>query len=228
MEAIFEIRFVPRQPWENLPGLLHAQIKGHYPEQATLPLYQIPEEFRRQQADLKYQPLIRFFGNDFSIHLGPCMVALITKSHGYPGWNRIHEELRWLMDRLMAGDFIEETERLGVRYVDFIEGNVFDKLKLALQLAGEPVTDAHTEVTTILKDGPLTIRLAASNGAIVGVGESAKSGSVLDLDAWYGALGVELFDNGLNRFSEAHQAIKSLFFGLLKDDFLNSLNPLYE
>jgi hypothetical protein len=111
--------------------------------------------------------------------------------------------------------------------VDFIEGNLVNKIDLSLQVAGQAVKDAHTDVTTILRQGPLTIRLAASNGAIVGTGDSAKPGSVLDVDAWFGALDVDLFENGLTRFGEAHGAIKSLFFGLMKKDFLNSLNPQY-
>lgn len=227
VEAIFETRFVSRQPWENLPGLLYAQIKGRYSEQKNLPLLQMPEDIRRQQPELKHQPLIQFFGKDFLIQIGPRMVGLVTKPHAYPGWKSIHEELAWLLERLNAAEIIEEAERLSVRYVDFIEGNIFHKMNLNLQVAGQAVKDAHTDVTTIMRQGPLTIRLAASNGAIVGTGDSAKSGSVLDVDAWFGALDVELFENGLKRFGEAHGAIKSLFFGLMKEEFLNSLNPQY-
>lgn len=227
VEAIFEVRFVPRQPWENLPGLLYAQIRDRYPEQKNLPLLQMPEELRRQQPGLRHQPLIQFFGKEFLIQIGPRMAGLVTKPHSYPGWDRIREELEWLLERLKAAEIIQETERLSARYVDFIEGNLFRKMNLNLQVAGQPVMDAHTDVTTILRQGPLSIRLAASNGAIVGAGDSAKSGSVLDVDAWFGALDVDLFENGLTRFADAHRAIKSLFFGLMKEDFLNSLNPKY-
>jgi hypothetical protein len=39
---------------------------------------------------------------------------------------------------------------------------------------------------------------------------------------------VDLFENGLARFGEAHEAIKGLYFGLLKPEMLARLNPVYE
>ena len=39
---------------------------------------------------------------------------------------------------------------------------------------------------------------------------------------------MDLFGNGLARFDEAHQAIKGLFFGLIKPELLTKLNPTYE
>jgi len=39
---------------------------------------------------------------------------------------------------------------------------------------------------------------------------------------------VDLFRNGLTRFAEAHQAIKGMFFGLIKPEMLTKFNPTYE
>lgn len=225
IEAIFEVRFVPSQPWENIAGLLYARIREKYPEQKKLSLMEVPAELLRQQPAWLHQPLIQFFGTDFMVQIGHQMVGLAIKPHHYPGWERIREELIWLIDRLKEADFMQETERIGVRYIDFIEGNLFSKLNLNLQVGSQAVITEHTDIATIMKKEKLTIRLAASNAAIIGTGDSTKTGSVLDIDGWYGALDADLFENGIELFTSAHHIIKRLFFELMKPDYLRSLNP---
>jgi len=226
--AAFETRCVSPQPWAAMPGLLFAHIRQKYPEQKNLPLAQVPEEFRRQDPALLALPHIQFFSEDFIINLGPRVVSLGTKTNAYPGWSAIEKELAWLVEQLHAAGFIGETERLGARYIDFFAGDVFGELRLGLQIYEQPLRDTQTDITTFLKRGPLSIRLQATNGAIVAAKNGPEAGSVLDVDGWFGPLDVDLFGNGLTRFAEAHQTIKGLFFGLLKQELLTKLHPEYE
>ena len=228
VEAIFEARFVSPQPWATMPGLLFAQIREKYPEQKTLPIAQLPEELRRQDPALLRLPLLQFLSKTFLIQLGPRVISLVTKPNAYPGWSAIEPELKWLLERVKAAGFVGETERLSARYIDFFGGDVFPGLRFGLQINDKPLLGGQTAVTTILRRGPLAIRLQATNGAIVATKEGPKPGSVLDIDAWFGPLDVDLFGNGLARFGETHDAIKGLFFGLIKDELLAKLNPTYE
>ena len=228
VEAIFEARFVSPQPWDTMPGLLYAHIRDKYPEQKTLPVAQVPPELRRQNPALIHLPLIQFLSEHFLIQLGPRVVSLATKPNAYPGWTAIEQELGWLLERLKAAGFIGETERLSTRYIDFFGGDVFTELRLGLQINDQPLHGTQTDVTTVLRRGALTIRLNVTNGAIVGTQDGPKPGSVLDVDAWFGPMEVDLFGNGLLRFGEAHQTIKGLFFGLIKPELLAKLNPVYE
>ena len=52
-------------------------------------------------------------------------------------------------------------------------------------------------------------------------------GSAFDLDLALPATGFDLFENGLDRFEEAHRLNKEIFFGLLKPEFLATLSPEY-
>jgi uncharacterized protein (TIGR04255 family) len=228
VEAIFEARFVSPQPWETMPGLLFAQIREKYPEQKTLPLAQVPQEIRRQDPALLRLPLIQFLSGAFLIQLGPRVISLVTKPNAYPGWSAIEPELKWLLERVKAAGFVGETERLSARYIDFFGGDVFTALRFGLQFNGQSLLGGQTEVTTVLRRDALAIRLQATNGAIVMTNEGPKPGSVLDIDAWFGPLDVDLFGNGLARFAETHHTIKGLFFGLIKPELLAKLNPTYE
>ncbi len=144
VEAIFEVRFASSQPWENMPGLLYAQIRERYASQKKLPLADFPDEIRRQQPGLRDLPLLQFHSNRFLIQIGPRCVSLVTQPNAYPGWALIREELVWMLDRLQAAGFVQETERLGVRYIDFFDTNVFENLLVHLHLGHGPVTAAQT------------------------------------------------------------------------------------
>src|SRR5207247_1518529 len=121
-----------------------------------------------------------------------------------------------------------EGERLGVRYIDFFQGDVFPNLLLELRAGDRPLKDEERQVTTVVKYAELAMRLLVSNSAIVTAADGGpRRGSILDVDAWYGPLEFQLFDNVMERFKEAHLAIKRVFFGLLKPAFLVTFNPVY-
>ena len=44
---------------------------------------------------------------------------------------------------------------------------------------------------------------------------------------WTWSQPTSLFEDGITRFDEAHLLVKQIFFGLLKPDFLATLNSVY-
>jgi len=228
VEAIFEIRFTSAHQWSTMPGLLFAQIRDRYGEERSLPLLQVPDELRRQNPALANLPLVQFLGDDFLVQLGPRVVSLVTKPNRYPGWTAITNELAWFLRCVEASGIVAEGERLGVRYIDFFPTNIFPKLVFELTVAGRPIHDEERQITMVFKRNELALRLLVTNSAIVtdSSGEP-HSGSIIDMDAWFGALDFELFKNILARFDDAHSTIKSLFFGLLRPEYLRTLKPQY-
>ena len=228
IEAVFEARFVSTEPWATLPGLLFAQIRERYREQINLPLLQVPEQIRGQDPALNHLPLLQFKGAAFIVQLGPRVISLVTKPRQYPGWAAIREELDWLLTRLRAAEFVREPERIGVRYIDFFSGDIFPHLRIGVQIDGEPLRDNQADVTTVMRFAHVSARLQVTNGAIVAAPTGPQVGSVIDLDTWVGPAEADLFDHGLDRFTELHGIVKGVFFGLLKPEYLEQLNPIYE
>lgn len=228
VEAIFEVRFTSLVPWTTLPGMLYAQIREKYPEQKDLPLAQVPEVLRNQDPNLANMPLLQFVGQNFLVQAGPRLVSLVTKTNEYPGWQAVSQELAWLLDRLRDAKVVRETERIGVRYIDFFPADVLSQFLLGVRVDEQPLTGAECTVATVLRKGPLAIRLQLTNAAIVTMKDVPRKGTVLDTDAWFGARDANVFENGLQRFGEAHQTVNEVFFGLLKPEFLATLNPEYK
>ncbi len=227
LEAVMEIRFVTGQDWALLPGLLYNQIQERYPRSEKLPIAEMPEDFIRNDSVLTYLPRMRFIGEGFVIQFGPRVVSLLTKGE-YPGWRRILEELSWLLQRLKLANFIHEGERLGMRYIDFFEEDIFSRLVLDVRSDGQRVSGVEMNFATVFRRGELTARLVLNNGAMVVRGSQVVTGSILDLDVWLEASGFDVFGDASERFEEAHRCNKEIFFGLLKTDFLDSLAPEYE
>jgi uncharacterized protein (TIGR04255 family) len=170
---------------------------------------------------------MRFIGDSFVIQFGPRVVSLLTRG-AYPGWRRIREELSWLLDRLEKAGFVHEGERLGMRYIDFFEEDIFSRLVLEVLSDGQPVTGVEMSFATVFRRDDLTARLILNNGAMVTRGHEVISGSILDLDVWLEASGFDIFGDAAERFEDAHRCNKEIFFGLLETDFLDSLAPEYE
>ena len=231
VEAVCELRFAASEPWSTLPGLLYAAIRERFPEKHDLPLSQVPEEVRRQDARLGTQPLIRFAGEEpYAVLCGPRMAALVTQADRYPGWQNVEATLGWLLPKLLAVGVVHEPERLGVRYIDFFVGDLFPHLRLGAAVDGQPLSGGELQVvTTFGQWAPFATRVFVSNGASMTASDGlARRGSVLDVDVGLDALELEL-DEGklLDRFGEAHQILKQAFFGLLAPAFLATLNPEY-
>jgi len=116
-EAIFEIRFASSQPWENMPGLLYAQICERYPSQQKLPLADLPEEFRRQDSALRDLPLLQFHSDGFLIQLGPRCVSLVTQPNAYPGWDAVRRELEWVGEHGMGKALSPKAYEAFLRFI---------------------------------------------------------------------------------------------------------------
>lgn len=226
VEAVLEVRFTTEEPWTLLPGLLSTMIRQKYGRTVPLPLAEIPEPVRREDANLVYQPLIQFVGNPFTIQLGPRVLSLVSNRE-YPGWTPVFEELRWLLGLVNQAGFISEGERLGLRYIDFFQLDLFRNLMLHVSSDGQSVDGTEMSLTTAFAKDGFSSKLIVANNVLVRSNERVAKGSIFDLDLSLNASDFELFENGLDCFQKAHQVNKEVFFGLLRPDFLAGLNPEY-
>lgn len=227
VEAVMDVRFVSSEPWQVMPGLLYTAVRERYTDKKELPVAQIPEEIREQDTSLRFQALVRFQAEKMMLQLGPRVLSVIFTGGEYPGWNAFRGEMEWLLPRLKGLRFIQEVGRLGLRYIDFFEGDAMQKLQAEFVLHGEKLADREISFTTTLQRDQFRQRLHINNRSILRTDEEPKPGTVLDLDTWISGASLNLFEEGLSHFDRAHQLQKELFFELLDPEFLKTLNPEY-
>ncbi len=223
VDAMLEIHFLASENWATLPGLLFSNIRERYQEPKNLRLMQIPEDIRNNNYEFIQLPLIGFKGTKFIVLLGPRVVTLKIANNTYPGWKAVEEEIIWLLDRLEKSGFIKEGQYLRVTYINFFEMNIFPHLCLDLNIHKKPYTSNSLSIGTHFEKSPFFASFNACNTINYGT----QHGSSLDVKVWVNALDFDLFKNGLLRFKEGCQLEKEIFFGLLKPEFLKTLNPEY-
>src|SRR5690606_29391031 len=136
VQAIFEIRFKTTTPWAQLPGKVAGLLREQYVGK-ELPLFTLPEQFKQQYPGSIYLPQYQFHSNQFVVNLGPQMIGLGVQTMSYPGWTVVHAELNSFLSKVINDGFMEEGARLGVRYSDFFEFNIFDRIDLDLAVNGK-------------------------------------------------------------------------------------------
>jgi len=226
VQAIFEIRFTTNTPWAQLPGKIAGLLGDRYVGQ-ELPLFELPDQFKQHIPGSVYLPQYQFHSEQFVVNLGPQMIGLGVQAMNYPGWSMVHAELSTFLNKVVKDGFMGEGARLGVRYSDFFELNIFDHIDLDILLNGKTLNDKDRQFTTVFQEGPMTIRLVLINGAIMENSHGPRRGSVLDIDVAFGPLDFNLNSDVLERFTQAHDTIKNIFFGLVSADLLESLKPKY-
>ena len=121
-----------------------------------------------------------------------------------------------------------KVERLGLRYINHFNNNIFEKIHCEVDLIGKKLKDESTNLRTEKIDGDFTKILQIGNSVTMVKGNQSLSGSVIDIDILFNITDSNTFlDNYKEVVERAHIKEKKLFFSLLKDSFLEEFNPKY-
>lgn len=221
-ESLFELRFDSDYPADALVGTVYNCFRERYPEFKKLPVTDLPQYIRDQDPSLKYVPYYRMSNDSFVFQIGPRSFTVACPKE-YLGWDKYFKEISWVKDQIVNLHIISKPHRIGVRYINFFKDrNVFDKLHLDLNLGGNSLTDAANLVKSEFIYQGFRCIVQITNQAMMG----SEKGSSLDIDVI-----CDNKDNVLDSFditvSNCHSTLKQIFFNILGDDYLDSLNPEY-
>jgi uncharacterized protein (TIGR04255 family) len=118
---------------------------------------------------------------------------------------------------------INTIERIGIRYINFFETNIFEKINLKVYLEEDEIQYNNTIVRTEIEQGEFKSTLQTANNAII----NEKIGSIIDIDTFTTNNLESFFSRKIEIIEAGHLKEKELFFSLLKTEFLNTLHPKY-
>jgi uncharacterized protein (TIGR04255 family) len=223
VEAIIEIRFTANVPDNAVYGSLYGALSKGFPKAETLPILEFPEAIRAASPNLKFQPHYSLSSERYKLMLGPHVFSLaITKP--YVGWDAFRSIFFSTLEHIKNSQIVTTLHRLGLRYINVFPGDVLDRLNLQITLISTPVHGPATYVKSTMKDGDVNLLMQIGNDASVVVQGKVLTGTLADIDASQDDPPLPELDRLLDA---AHLAEKTLFFSLLKDDFLRTLNPQY-
>lgn len=226
VEAMVELRFTPNVPPDAVFGVVYNVIINSYGKLESLPILQLPEALRTKDPNLIYKPTHKFTNSNFVIQLGPRVITF-SNINEYVGWDIYSKKFLELLNIINKLKLINNSELLILRYIDFFETNIYDNLNLQITLNNYPLNSLSKNINTEIQENSYIHTIRLSDKAIIDMKIKKLTGSIIDITTQLNLTDVTFFDSCETILNEIHDKQKILFFSLLKDEFILSLNPEY-
>jgi uncharacterized protein (TIGR04255 family) len=225
-EALVEIRFSPVIPYDAVFGVVYNAVKDKFTKFDNLPILQVPEAIRSQDVNLMYKPTHRLFDSNFILQIGPKVITL-SNIKDYVGWDHFFKQIVDTFDIVINLNIVKSFETLFLRYIDIFDKNFFEISNLLITLSGEPLQSIGKKLTANIQDNNYIHKIEISDRAEIEMGDSKYEGSVVDIQSQLLVNGINFVSKYEEILNDIHIKQKTLFFKLLKDDFIATLNPEY-
>lgn len=226
LETILEVRFSSDEIIETIFGLFKRELKSDFPNYERLPIMDFPEVIRINEPNLKFQPYYKFKNNSWDINLGPNVLTIIKKN-SYCGWDEFSDFTSSIFLKLKSIDVIKSIDRLGLRYINFFETNIYNNIDVNISLGSDDWTVDETFIKRVFDKDNHKVILQLGNKSTLNKGNTEIYGSILDIDILFNLNGTTFLDNPQGFLNVSHNIEKEIFFSLLKDDYIKTLNPVY-
>lgn len=226
VDATIGISFEPNIVYDAIFGIVFNAFKHKYPKATTLPILQLPEEIRLKDPNLINQPHYKISNDTFRVLIGPKGIALSNPKE-YVGWGDFLKEIFDLFARIVELDIIKQVTRVGLRYINFFDLDIYDKINLKVQMGERALVSKDALVKAEVQCGDFISTIQVTNNASAKIDKNRFLGSVIDIDTHTTQNLDSFLSNYLDIIVNAHNEEKKLFFSLLETKFLASLNPTY-
>lgn len=217
--TIIEIRFQTSLPSEAVFGILFNKLRGDYPNHSTNELVQLPKEIREKEPNLVYSTLYSIFNDTVTLNIGPR--AIYFNCHnGYILWTNYYKRIKDALKKIDKIDLMNVVERVGLRYINFFELDIYPKLNANIEIIGPKYKREALAVKTVYKTGDYKSTLSINNSTTKGQGSNKKKGSVLDIDSYYESNFKYDQKKLFKIINDLHEEEKKLFQNICKRDYL--------
>lgn len=187
----------------------------------------IPHDLKEQEEQFRYAADFIMKNNDFSISFGTRSISFENVSE-YKYWDNYFSFIKDSLKKVFDLKFIEGIERCGVRYGSMLDGHktpdniLIDLPKLQINELNSKFCGFQSIYNT---DNSKLYLQISTNLKLVKDGVT-KTGLYIDIDA-SNASPLKPNEDVFITIDNLHKDQKQLFFGLLKKEYLETLNPKY-
>ena len=222
LDALFEIRFITKIHPNAVFGMVYNVLQKDFPKVENLTILQLPEAVRATDPNFKFKPHYRISNQNFVAQIGPDVLT-ISSFPKYVGWDKFSKQIFSILDRIKEIGIIDSILRIGIRYINFFDNDIFKDIDLKISIGGDDIAYKNTIIRTEIEQDLYKSSLQVANNA----NHNNKLGSIIDIDTFTESNLDNFFKNKEALISNSHTKEKELFYSLLKKDFLETLNPIY-
>lgn len=219
VECVFDIQFESNSVAESYIATI-AKVDGF--EQITkLPLHQVPDSIRKNDPNLKMQPLYEITSlsnTDYKVMLGDNVIGIAMKN-SYTSWtNSFFPQLKKLFSEIFKTNKINKISRMGLRYVDFLENeNIFETGKIKVDIIDNSTKKMFLRIEDSL-EGIQYNKVMANN---VKYQSLDNEGSIIDI-----VTSIENYSLEANKYDDVFQQIDMLH-SINKEKFKEVISDEY-
>ncbi|MDR1925452.1 MAG: TIGR04255 family protein [Planctomycetaceae bacterium] len=231
LSAVFELRFSTKIPQEAVYGMVYQAVIKKYPSVSPvrLPITQLPDVVRNFDPNLIFQPYNILNIDTKGIGIGSRVINFSIQKP-YIGWDQWSSFIAEFIPEFVQLGIFDNIERTGLRFANFTEQNLCSIAQMDVQIGSTKLGCQPMTLRTEIQEGDYIKVLHLVNNAVVEVRPLERlNGSVIDIEI------IKKIDMPSAKFQEqfetileeSHQLEKRLFFEIIKDEFLTTLEPDY-
>src|SRR5690606_21437599 len=202
-------------------------LKDEFPIVEETNILSIPEQIRNSDPSFAYQALYKVKNEKFVLQIGTNMVA-ISSYPKYLGWDEFSATCRKILEVIYNLSIISKVQRIGIRYINQFNGDISKEINVNLNvdnISGKTnIGNLAFNVKYQDTDFSSLIQYRVQSGEIL----SQVPITIIDIDTSCSLFHSSEIDYIWDRISEGHNVEKRIFFELLKTDYIQKLDPVYE
>jgi uncharacterized protein (TIGR04255 family) len=225
-EAVIEMRFEPRKDPNAVYGLIYEELSVNFPESRPTQFADLPREFI--EGSFKYNAHYELSNDNYLARIGPRTLSIHTKGE-YPGGSAFMEIARQTLDIIFTKNIPKDIVWLSTRYVNGFPKSIADECDWQIKLNTKSVQNLEFDFRFIDNSDLTnsTIRIA-TNAILIAATNPANRFTIIDVDTKYKDGSIVKRENLEQLLEQIHLEEKRIFFNLLSEQFIQTLNPEYD
>jgi len=181
VDCVFDIHFESDVITESFLNTI-SKVDS-FEEIIKLPLHQIPDNIRKNDPNLKSEPLYEIrskINQEYKILVGDNIIGIAVLNQ-YSSWtNSFFPKIKEVFEIILASGKINTISRLGLRYVDFLEDeNIFRTGKINIDINSSAVNDKKMFLRIEDSIGDISYNKVITNN--VRYEDTFEIGSIIDI-----------------------------------------------
>lgn len=224
--SIIQIQFDSSLPFGTILGYFHSIFKEklRYLPQRT-PLISNGKIIGVEES----APIILTEDGNFTIVIQDNSIAFDLLD-GYKGWEVYQKNIIKYIEPVFDANIISKVTQIGVRYIsNFDDIYIYEYLNASIQLGFVKGDFKGQSKFEFIIDNKIVILNLLNGGAVVNSApsDSQRFASIIDIDVIQRQPDISNISELVKIIGEIHEVEKNVFFSLLKESFLATLNPVY-
>ncbi|MCF3110919.1 TIGR04255 family protein [Niabella sp. CC-SYL272] len=218
-DSIVEIRYASKLPFEVLLGIFFQSLDDSY----TYTVRQVSAD----RINISNSPL--FYNKTIKFEILPNTIVFNCLDK-YIGWDAYHIEIKKVLEQLTTTNNIETFNRIGIRYISQYNNTDLTTItKFDFKFGLPDVKSDNYSFRSEFSTSEFRTILTLVNGFPIVLPNSTEASTIttIDIDVIKDKISIKEVDEVLKLIGDAHLYQKTVFFSILKEDFLDTLNPVY-